>query len=936
MRVHGFNLAFILVIGTSVALFSAGCGDDTTAPPPGGTTEGETTGETTTGDADATTTGDNDATTTTTGDDDAGTTTGIDDTGTTTGIDDTGTTTGGDDDTGTTTGGDDAGATTEGDDAGGTTTGETTGETTGDEESGIPGAELLIKIIGPPKPANSTIKPGGLSHDAVQGGVTPITGIIFGEPDSITWTTNSGQSGEAEGSPFWQTPGIPLEPGFNIITVTAHKGEETRSDTINIVYNPGFLFDDPPTVSPNLMFAGEPTNAVITIPITLYKSFDPNTVQAWLVDAEGKPTSNQALGKLADQGTLSACDEIQQDGIFSACLKNISCSGDDLLVSVSAEIDTGMAQYTAWSAPVRIECGQRIQAASCSAAQQALKDARAQYESEGANTAARDATIGWLKSQSNVADAGPASGDGFGIWVEFSDGFLGALNLSPEGTRGGGAALTASALFELARSQGNPFNQKTITSKKALVVAASMSEFTGWEGGDEASDIANKLNDSGCPTFTVDGPLANANADLTALRHQYLFGIVAMTAHGDAFFEKMNEGSKEKLGWDHKGSQEVIWSGEAANCSALTTTNKTCKVVLQQGQIPDSPDCPAGTECVITGASGSTLQGHCVDKTQMDLRKGRAILSDTNWGITGEFIAAHAQRRFPNSLVYLGSCRSMYNGTLAAEYAAAGALAIAGFGGYVTNEFASTSGKTFFNAMLDDEELTGGAWFTGKAEDPEYKGSWFRMFGAKNLNIMNADLINASFETGDLTGWSRDGDGRVISKLGISIPVHGKFMSIISTGLGFTVQTGEIVQDFCIPGDKSTMQFYWKYYSEEFKEWCGSQFQDTFEATISNDVGQLTLVSAKVDDLCHYNDGSCASCPDPGVGNCECGGQYVGLIPSDVSFDQGGVYNIQWQLAEKDITPLAGEGPVKLKFFSTDAGDSIYDTVILIDSIVFK
>ncbi|HIA04896.1 MAG TPA: hypothetical protein EYN66_23875 [Myxococcales bacterium] len=105
---------------------------------------------------------------------------------------------------------------------------------------------------------------------------------------------------------------------------------------------------------------------------------------------------------------------------------------------------------------------------------------------------------------------------------------------------------------------------------------------------------------------------------------------------------------------------------------------------------------------------------------------------------------------------------------------------------------------------------------------------------------------------------------------------------------------------------------------------------------MQNDQGKLTLVNTKIDDLCHYDDGSCAACPDPGVGNCECGSQYVGLIPSDVVFDQGGVYNIQWQLGEKDVTPLAGQGPVELKFFATDTGDSIYDTVILIDAVVFK
>jgi len=78
-----------------------------------------------------------------------------------------------------------------------------------------------------------------------------------------------------------------------------------------------------------------------------------------------------------------------------------------------------------------------------------------------------------------------------------------------------------------------------------------------------------------------------------------------------------------------------------------------------------------------------------------------------------------------------------------------------------------------------------------------------------------------------------------------------------------------------------------------------------------------------VDDLCKTSD--CTGC----------GAQYVGLIPSDVSFDQGGVYNTQWQEESVNVSSFAGKLPVTLRLFTTDAGDSIYDTVILVDSIQF-
>ena len=908
------------------------CGDDG-AEDPGGETGGTTGGQTTGDDAGGETTGD-----ATTGGEDNGATGGGSEDATTTG-DTTGDSTTGDDTTGdaTTTGDGGTGdSTTGGETTGDATGGDTTGgETTGgDEDPNTPNTELLVKIIGPPLANN------GKSHVAVQGGVTPLTGVAFGNPDSITWESSGGDSGEATGTPFWQTGGIPLEPGSNTITVTATKGSQTETDTIRITYNPGFLFDSPPVISPDILFVNEPTDAVVNVPITQYKSFNQSTVKVWLVDTEGQKTGSSPLSSLVDTGSLGQCDEIQEDGVFSACLKGLSCSTpEDIFISVSVEIEAESASYTAWSAPVRVECANRIPASSCAEAQGALSAARGEWTSAGGESggkAARDAAIDWLKAQPSVANAGASSDGGYGVWVEFNDGFLGALNLSPAGLRGGAGPAVASMLGAQATSQAGPFNTKTINSKRAFVLAPYNGEFSG-QGGDESSHIATQLGASGCPTFNVTGPETGGAVDLFSLRHQYLYGIIAMTTHGDAFFDTMDTGTKEAFGWDHTGSQEVLWTGEPAVCSTLTTSNKSCSYVLEQGQdVVDNSDCPTGTECVITGAQGSTLTGRCVDKTQMDLRRGRVILSDQNWGVTSQFVSRHARRQFPNSLVYLGSCRSIWNGTLAAEYIASGAKALAGYADYVSSEFANTTGKVFFDTMLLENEHTGAGWFAASGEDPDHPGGTFRLFGAKNLDIMNSDLINPSFETGDLTGWTKDGDGRIISKLGSSIPVHGKFMGIISTGLGFTVQTGEFYQNFCIPGDKNTIQFFWKYYSEEFKEWCGSQFQDTFEAKLANDVGQLTLVSVKVDDLCHYNDGSCASCPDPGVGNCECGNQYVGLIPSDISFDQGGVYNIQWQTLEKDISPLSGQGPVELKFFSTDQGDSIYDTVILLDSITFK
>lgn len=100
-------------------------------------------------------------------------------------------------------------------------------------------------------------------------------------------------------------------------------------------------------------------------------------------------------------------------------------------------------------------------------------------------------------------------------------------------------------------------------------------------------------------------------------------------------------------------------------------------------------------------------------------------------------------------------------------------------------------------------------------------------------------------------------------------------------------------------------------------EWCGSIFQDTFKVSIcviDNSTGTESCniaLDRKVDDLC----GS--------------------VTPADISFDQGDAYRTGWLNQAVDFTPYAGKH-IRLKFYATDLGDSIYDTAILIDGITIS
>jgi hypothetical protein len=810
------------------------------------------------------------------------------------------------------------------------------------EQAGHPGFGMMLKIASPG---------AGLGAQVI-GAKTTVAGILFGDSDSISWTATSVAGGETSGEiipgPFWVSGPISLTEGDNQVTVTSVLGDAIATDTITITYNPAFRFDDRPLARPPVVWAGASTPVVFTIPVSLYPNFDEDTVSLLEVDSAGVEVSN--LGQMMDNGaTASVGDEIESDGVFTKKV-TISCSGTShKFFRVSVQARKGQEWYTAHSSRITVQCVQHYTPPTCQSdygvIQQAQQLADAGSSAEEVVTALLDSGL--------VEDAGRADGEGYSAWVQFKSGVLGAVLMAPPGLRSAGLPyddpFATGPLPTAVVSQ----NVVDLGSKKAIVLAPFASEFGVTDDG---PDVALTLATSECPTFALAGgaTLQGPAASLDRFRELNIYGAVSISTHGEALFGELSIADKLSLyDWDHEGSQEVIWSGEQVQCNQLLQNNQACTVSSSN----PTGGCPSGTACLVTsGTGGSTSSGLCLDRTQVDLRLGRLVMTNRGYAMTSSFFEAYAGRGFPNSLVNLGACRTMHNGTLVGALFSHGVKAITGFSGYVESAFAKEQVSALFQGAVGQGVI--GLGYTA-VEDPTNPGSMWRLFGATNLDMSKADIINASFETGDTTGWSRDGDGRVVTKLGSTGPVEGKFMGLLSTGLGYTVQTGKLEQDFCIPADKSEVHIYWKFFSEEFKEYCGSQFQDTFQAVLIGSGGQLTLVDTKVDDLCFYTDGSCGSCNNPtgcdfecmggngcewdpstatcsGEYNCSCGKFFVGLQASDVSFDQDGVFNTFWQKTVKNVTALAGTGKVTLRLFSSDTGDSIFDTVVLVDDIEFR
>jgi hypothetical protein len=816
------------------------------------------------------------------------------------------------------------------------------------DNAGFPGAEPMIKII----------SPWGGERTQFISGTLRLGGILFGDVDTVNWKIEpGGQSGAIQKGAYWISGQIPLLPGDNRVVVTAEKGDSVVDDALVVTYNPAFRFDTAPRARPEVVWIGSKQQVVFTIAAALYPQFKPSTMTLLEVDADG----NQVAGKgtMVDNGQTSTTgDEIQGDGVFTRRVE-VDCKQlpGPRYFRVSVDVDNGVNSYTALSEAVPVYCLEHFSPTEC----QGHLEVILQAEASAKAGAPLDQVVTALKASPTVADAGRAAEDGYGLWVQFDSGILGAVLLSPPNTRGGEEGADESddappfdpppgGLF--APQAVTAANIVDIRSKKAVVLAPFAAEFGTTEDGPA---VAAAIGINECPSFSLTGgaALQGAAANLNQFRDISSHGIVSISSHGEALFGGLDPAKKRSMyEWDHVGNQEVIWSGEAVQCNQLLQTNQSCTV----SNTDLTGGCPVGTICQVTqGSGGGNASGVCLDRTQVDLRLGRVVMTNRGYAMTPSFFEAYAGLGYPNSAVNLGACRTMFNGTLVSALFGNGAMAITGFSGYVDSAWAKARVVETFEGSVGKGLLGEGY---KAAQDPSNSGTWWRLFGASNLDLSNAEIVNPSFEDGDTTGWTTDGDGRVVTRLGATQPASGKFMGLLSTGLGFTVQSGTLEQDFCIPPDKNEVEIQWKFYSEEFKEYCGSQFQDTFQAVLLGAAGQLTVVDVKVDNLCGYTDWpACGSCVNPescdyecmggsgcffnggiceGSFSCKCGKFFTGLVPSDVSFDQNGVFTTLWQRSIKNVKPLAGAGKVTLRLFATDKGDSVFDTVILVDEVRFR
>ncbi len=798
-------------------------------------------------------------------------------------------------------------------------------------EDGYPAAGLLVRITAPGQ---------GRPSATVGQPEVVLSGLLFGQADSLAWHIEGGDEGDITPKTFWHSEPIALASGDNVVTVTATQGDVVTTDTVTITYNPGLPPNLTLRVRPGFLWKSEPTQLIATLEVPSVDALQPTGITLVELAPDGGSID---LGPMVDSGATSAYgDEVAGDRILSH-KTSVTCAGQGQWYRARLAV-TEPEPFAAWSEPVFVPCLERFNPLTCQSRKAALTEAQG-LAASGQDV---DSILAALEQHPSVAQAGLAEGPGHSLWVRFDDGILGAVLLAPTGLRGGSGAdsLPASPGFAPAAIEAQP----VVGARDALVLAPFLSQF---EGTDDGPAVAEALSNSQCPHYSVEagdvlwGPMAT----LERFRALSRYGVVSISTHGEALFGDLMPQAKAALGWRHQGAQEVLWSGEPIACDALQTAPKSCTVTAAD----PTGGCPSKTRCVtVLGSGGGSASGYCEDRTQADLRLGRVVLTNRGFAMTPAFFEHYAEAGLPNSLINLGACRTFHNGTLASALIARGAAAVTGFSDYVDSAWARDRVVALFEALLSGVPLldahTGGA-------DPAHPASKWRSLAATDLDLSYPGLINGGFESGRTDAWRTEGDSRVVSGLSGSSPPEGGFMGLVSTGLGLTVQSGSLEQDVCIPEDVTTLTLTWKFLSEEFKEFCGSSFQDKFHVALNDPEGeQVVVVEVKVDDLCGPTDGSCGACPNPtacdlacvgtsacslddtgtsceGTYPCNCGRFHQGLTPSAAKFDVGGVFETPWITTTHDVSALAGQGPFTLRIFASDTGDSIYDTVILVDDV---
>ncbi len=208
---------------------------------------------------------------------------------------------------------------------------------------------------------------------------------------------------------------------------------------------------------------------------------------------------------------------------------------------------------------------------------------------------------------------------------------------------------------------------------------------------------------------------------------------------------------------------------------------------------------------------------------------------------------------------------------------------------------------------------------------------------AQAMGIRASDTISAS-----LNGSDERGVGIGTTPLGNYFPTEGNTFAILSTGLAESAddpndsgslsfkldglnnsQGNDLVQlalRLRVPQNMNCASFDFAYFSEEFPEWVGSQFNDTFTA----ELGGTNLIISGTQVIAPLNFAF------------DTEGNIISInTVFDVTSDTATTYNGMTSLLRAQ-TPVTPGATIDIVFSVQDLGDSIYDSAVFLDKFFWS
>ena len=612
-------------------------------------------------------------------------------------------------------------------------------------------------------------------------------------------------------------------------------------------------------------------------------------------DASGNLTE---IGLLQDNGDTTNGDEISNDGIYNGRVSVNEPSAGNISYVGSALVSYQGQNVTANSNTTSIVIYSSVSVSTINENKQTLKSAETFFlNSLGGNLSnyenAMTQTAAYLQTQPGVTSA-TYSPESPGIRVTYSSGIKGGFLVSQKDAQGhstqGGLVSDSLRNMRDRRSQiplqmqtrgenssvrfpegqelsDNPLLEPNIVgNRNVLIYTPYRSIFTP----DKVPIVKNALDQANCRDFKYT-EYANQAATVAVLADMTKFGFVFMDTHG------------------LRG--ELIFTGEKLDIFKPNFTQYYLPLLLS-GQLG------LWEKLVIsnTGTSQDTA---------------------TVYTVYPEFIK-QLPGTFPNTVIFNSSCESTIADNLKDAFFTKGAKAYYGYSRIVYSNFAAamadTVARRFARGLASNE-----AYYD--ATDPHNPYSaHFELKSSTNMSF-SFSLINGNYEAGTLEGWTKEGDGRILTRLGSIAPPQGSYLGIISTGLGYTTSSGSLSQCLKVENNQSSLTLKWNFLSEEFLEYIHSEFQDYFRIKlIKSDGAEVTLFSKNIDQLATQFGADTNQI-----------GQLVKVSP-DIVFDRGDVYMTNWQTTTLDVTPYRGQ-TIVIVLICGDIGDSIYDTAILLDEV---